>query len=117
MSEKDGQETGRRERRWLLAGAVLLALPLLAPVIPVLHPVALPLGGWMLFAGTTKVPTGALAPGTFHRFDVPLRPGTHRLTVGSGGPRYDVHGVLHAPMVRIGWWVYYFHWFPGSRGR
>jgi hypothetical protein len=114
--ERARERQEKRGRGAAVLAVFLLVLLLMLPVVPVLRPVKIQVGGTMVIVGTNGLPVGATGfphPGLDSR-DLP-RPSTYHGTRDMEGISYTVNGPLHFRTLRVGAWVYYLAWFRGRR--
>jgi hypothetical protein len=101
-------KTCRRGRAWLLVPALLLALVLLLPLVPLVRPVDLETSGWVLRAAVLHEPVGL--PTGMHRVDDPFPP-----NFSQDRPFYQATETIHAWVLVVGDWSYRVMWFKGYR--
>jgi hypothetical protein len=102
------EQACRRGRAWLLVSAFLLALVLLLPLVPLVHPVDLKWGPWVLRAASLHEPLAL--PAGIHRLDDPFPP-----NFSQDQPFYQATETIHAWILVIGDRSYRVIWFKGRR--
>jgi hypothetical protein len=107
--EREKEKTRRRGRPWLWA--LLGVGALLLPLVPLVHPIEVQMGGWVLQVTWLHEPGLDVAPG-YYRSSIPRPPGgtTHVNSI-----HYRVDGPVHEHYLALGEWMYHLLRFRGRR--